>query len=410
MIVLINAYACSPSWGSEPGMAWNWIKHLSKYCICHFITEGEWKEDIELAMADLPHGRNIHFYYNPVPDKVRKMCWNQGDWRFYYFYRKWQKRTLKIAQMICREHSVDIIHQLNMVGFREPGMLWKIKGPKYVWGPIGGMDNLPLSYLDTATLRQKLFFRIKNEINKIQYTYQANVNSAIKRSDVLIAAVKGVKDVLINRYHRVPILISETGTNIEADLPTRKLSSNKQRMDLLWIGRFIYTKRLDIALQTIAKIKDLDVCLHVCGTGNDEEVEMYKQLADDLDITDKCKWYGKVPHKNVAGIMAASDLLFFTSIMEATSTVVLEAISCCLPVLCFDTCGFGPLINDSIGCKITLSDPTQSAVDFASKIRTLYNNRQLIDEMSRNEYTFRSQLSWDAKAKQIVQIYESILS
>ena len=47
--VLVNAYACSPHWGSEPGMGWNWILALSKYCELYIITEGEWRDKIELA-------------------------------------------------------------------------------------------------------------------------------------------------------------------------------------------------------------------------------------------------------------------------------------------------------------------------------------------------------------------------
>ena len=125
--ILINAYACSPNWGSEPGMAWNWCSNLAKYCELFIITEGEWKEEIEKAIKTHPYGKNMHFYYNPVPQKVRDMCWNQGDWRFYYYYRQWQKSTLTIAKQICKEHKIDVLHQLNMIGFREPGLLWKIK-------------------------------------------------------------------------------------------------------------------------------------------------------------------------------------------------------------------------------------------------------------------------------------------
>lgn len=33
--VLINAYACSPGIGSEPGMAWNWVKNLAKLVVYH---------------------------------------------------------------------------------------------------------------------------------------------------------------------------------------------------------------------------------------------------------------------------------------------------------------------------------------------------------------------------------------
>lgn len=408
--ILINAYAVAPNWGSEQGMAWNWITNIAKYCKCFVITEGEWRNEIEDALKEHPLRENITFYYNPIPLKVRDMCWNQGDWRFYYYYHKWQKSTLKIANQICNEHKIDVIHQLNMVGFREPGLLWKIKGPKYVWGPIGGMENIPTTYLDGAGLKQNLFCRIKNTINSLQYTYQPNVRKAIKRSDALVAAVKGVKDVLEKVYCRESVLINETGCHIDADCPTRKTIDGKQRLDLLWVGRLIYTKRLDLAIRTIAQVKDLDVCLHICGTGSDKQVAMYKQLATDLHIEDKCVWYGKVEHSKIQQMMADSDVFFFTSIMEATSTVTLEAISSCLPVLCFDTCGFGPLITEKIGRKVPISNPDKSVRDFAEQLRFLYANRELLNEMSKNELSYRESLSWESKAKQMVDIYNKVLS
>ena len=407
--ILINAYAVAPNWGSEQGMGWNWITNIARYCNCYIITEGEWRDEIEKGVKTLPQRDNLHFYYNPVSDKIRKMCWNQGDWRFYYYYRQWQKKTLKIAEQICREQKIDVIHQLNMVGFREPGLLWKIKGPRYVWGPIGGMENIPTAYLDGAGVKQNLFCRIKNTINTLQYSYQPNVRKAIQRADALVSAVKGVKEVLSNIYHRESVLINETGCHIDKSCPTRKTVSGKIRLDLLWVGRFIYTKRLDIALKTIAEVKDLDVCLHICGTGSEEQVAMYKQLAADLHVDDKCVWYGKVEHSKIQQMMADADVFFFTSIMEATSTVTLEAISSCLPVLCFDTCGFGPLVTEDIGRKVAISNPEQSVRDFAEQIRTLYADRELLNKMSENELTYREQLSWESKAQKMVEIYKEII-
>lgn len=48
--ILINAYACSPNMGSEPGMAWNWCVNLAKYCELHIITEGEFRDKIEAIL------------------------------------------------------------------------------------------------------------------------------------------------------------------------------------------------------------------------------------------------------------------------------------------------------------------------------------------------------------------------
>ena len=82
--ILVNAYAVSPDRGSEPGMGWNWCVHLAESCELFIITEGEFRSDIEQALSQLPQASRMHFFYLPVSERVRKMCWNQGDWRFYY--------------------------------------------------------------------------------------------------------------------------------------------------------------------------------------------------------------------------------------------------------------------------------------------------------------------------------------
>ena len=77
--VLINAYAVAPNYGSEQGLTWMWITELAKYHNLYVITEGEWQTEIEQAVMTHPLKDRMHFYFNPVSPKVRRMCWNQGD-------------------------------------------------------------------------------------------------------------------------------------------------------------------------------------------------------------------------------------------------------------------------------------------------------------------------------------------
>lgn len=160
--ILVNAYAFSPHTGSEPGMAWNWCTHLAQYCELHIITEGEFQHHIEAAVPNLPQRANMHFYYNPVSEEVRKMCWNQGDWRFYRHYKKWQSQTYQMALELINQEQIDIVHQLNMIGFREPGYLWQIEKIPFVWGgPIGGLKQFPIAYLNGVDLKTNLPFGLK---------------------------------------------------------------------------------------------------------------------------------------------------------------------------------------------------------------------------------------------------------
>lgn len=191
MKILINAYACSPGMGSEPGMAWNWVSNLAKFCELYIITEGEFRDKIEEVVPTLEQGKNMHFYYNPVSEEIRKMCWNQGDWRFYKYYREWQWKTYLLAKDICKVEKMDVLHQLNMIGFREPGYLWKLSqenGVPFVWGPVDAKDKFPVAYLDGAGLKTKLFMRLKNFLTGIQLRCSGRVRKAARQASVIFSA------------------------------------------------------------------------------------------------------------------------------------------------------------------------------------------------------------------------------
>ncbi len=407
--VLINAYAVNPNWGSEPGMGWNWIVNLAKYCNLHVITEGEWKDNIEEAVAKLPYKENLHFYYNPLPEKVRKMCWNQGDWRFYWYYRKWQKKTLEMAKEIIANNQIDVLHQLNMIGFREPGYLWKIKDVPFVWGPVGGMELMPVNYLAGAPFKQKVVTLVKNLLNRIQTRYSYRVVKAINNADAMIAAVKGVSDCVKKYHHRDIVTINETGCYPKDGL-NRIVQSADNDFNILWVGKFDFRKQLMLALRTVANIgKNSDIKLHIAGTGTEAEVEHYRKMAENLGISDKCVWHGMIPHDKVQNLMMTCDLLLFTSIMEGTPHVVLEAIGNRLPVVCFDTCGQAASVNDRVGIKVPLSTIEQSVQDFSKAIVTCYENRDVLKEMSNASVQRQEELSWDNKALQVWDIYKKVV-
>lgn len=408
MNILINAYACSPVRGSEPGMGWHWVSEIAKYCHVFVITEGEYINEIEKGLESLPQKDNISFFYNNVSEKVRQICRNQGDWRFYWYYRKWQKKTLEIARRICEENKIDIIHQLNMIGYREPGLLWKISGPKFVWGPVGGMETMPLQYMKGISLKLKASNILKNVINSFQFRFQPNVHQILKRANVVIAATSGCQKLINNFYHKNVILINETGCII-GDIEEQSYNDSGI-MNLLWVGKLDFRKQLTLALRVLGKLRDLKVVLHVCGIGSDEQIGQMYKLSENLGISDKLVYHGFVTHDEVLDIMHFSDLFLFTSIMEGTPHVVLEAISNCLPVICFNTCGQGDVVSEDFGRKIELSTPEQSVEEMANIVRELYFDKKKLKELSHNCREASKQMSWESKIHKLLEIYETVLA
>ena len=179
--------------------------------------------------------------------------------------------------------------------------------------------------------------------------YYSRVRHAILRSDALIAATPESWNVFRDYYQKESFLISETGCTIHPMTGNEERYASGKRLELLWVGRFFYAKQLNIALETMAILKDLDVHLHIVGDGNTQETSYYRELATSLSIADKCTWYGKIPHQEVFTLMRKAHLFFFTSVVEETSTVILEAIENALPILCFNTCGFGVVVDHCVG-------------------------------------------------------------
>lgn len=159
------------------------------------------------------------------------------------------------------------------------------------------------------------------------------------------------------------LLLNETGCYIQEN--PLEIKFTKETFDVLWVGKMDFRKQLALALKTMAAVESHEVKLHIVGGG---DMERYRQQATALGIMNRCVWHGAVSHDEVQALMRQSDVFLFTSVAEGTPHVVLEAICNNLPVVCFDTCGQGDVVDDAIGRKISLSTPRQSAREFASII------------------------------------------
>ena len=162
--VLVSVYACSPSRGSEPGMGWNFLRLVARNReVWALVEEEKWRGDIEKWLSEhLGEMANVHFVFIRKP----RCRWLRRIWppSYYWFYRVWQWRAYRVARRLHAEVGFDCAHQLNMVGFREPGYLWKLPMP-FIWGPIGGLDLTDWRLFGLLGFGGKIEFFCRNVIN-----------------------------------------------------------------------------------------------------------------------------------------------------------------------------------------------------------------------------------------------------
>lgn len=189
--VLMSAYACSPYHGSEPGMGWKFVECASRRNEVWVIVEQEkWKTEILAYLKDHPNEMvNVHweFIHKPRARHLRKI-WPPS---YYWFYRIWQWRAYKKAIDLHKELKFDIVHQVNMVGFRECGFLWRLAATKFVWGPFGGLGYTDLRLLPLAGFWGAVELLARNIINCFHAHFLSRPRKAARRAaadGALIAA------------------------------------------------------------------------------------------------------------------------------------------------------------------------------------------------------------------------------
>jgi glycosyltransferase involved in cell wall biosynthesis len=403
--ILVSCYACSPNKGSEPGMGWNFVKGLSAYHEVHVIVEKrKWEQPITAYLEANPAlSENLKFYFvDKLRSKKLRKIWPPS---YYWFYKKWQQKAYKLAESLDSKEHFDLVHQLNMVGYREPGYLYKMDKP-FVWGPIGGLENSPWSFLPSLGLKGMLFYAGRNVFNSMQRTFKARPKKAATRTKAtLIAATPETARSIKRLWNKDATVICEVGQETLSDFSFSKREAN-QPLKIVWSGMHTPGKNLTLLLNALKEIA-IPFELHILGTG--EMTTKWKKQAYTLNISEHCIWYGWQEREKAIQIMKEGHLFCITSISDLTSTVTLEAISYGVPIVCLDHCGFGHVVNENCGIKIPVVKPKQAIEDFAAAIVKVYNDEPLRQKMAEGALSRSQDFLWSEKINKLNGLYAKLL-
>ncbi len=387
-------------------MGWNFIVNISKYHDLWVITEKEkFEKEIEVELEKTPKLKNsITFFYIPkVRHKKLRKLWPPS---YYWFYKAWQKDAHKLACKLEKSIDFDLVHQLNMVGFREPGYLWKLDLP-FVWGPIGGMVQFPWRFLSLVGIRGSLFHIGRNIINHFQSRYLIRVKKAIQKSKgSLISATKEMQNQ-IQKLHGVDsYYISEIGQH-NLLINTITMRDDFSKLRLCWSGQHTEGKALPLLLKALSQVSEKVVWkLDILGEGS--KTKSWQRMSKKLNINQNCIWHGWLSKKNAIKVMENSNVQIITSLKDLSSTVTLEALSLGIPVICLDHCGFGDIITSDCGIKISVRNPKQVIDDLAKAIELLYGDEAHRYSLAKGALKRSEDYSWDKKTQILNQIYENI--
>ncbi|MEZ5060090.1 MAG: glycosyltransferase [Solirubrobacterales bacterium] len=121
------------------------------------------------------------------------------------------------------------------------------------------------------------------------------------------------------------------------------------------LDRAHHFKRLDVAIEALARTRADDLHLLVAGGG--ELLEGFKADAAAAGVGARVHFLDKVPHPELPRVLRASDLFVLTTEPpESFGIVLIEAMACGLPVVATDYPGVRAVVDDETGTLVPAGD------------------------------------------------------
>lgn len=409
--ILVVAYAVSPTRGSEYSVAWNYLTEMSKdnEIVVLYGVSGDHMGDVEemetwLSLNSISNVRFIAILPNKITTRLNVL--NQRGifpYAFYFAFNFWQRQIYLTAKNIIENEKFDLIHNLNPIGYREPGYLWKLDLP-YIWGPIGGIPNRPSQLFTDLSLKNRIFFTIRNWVNTIQFKFNSRLKKALKETDLLLTATSENKDIVKKEYNIESINIPENGI-VQFDFNTSFSYTNLKKgetLNIVWIGTIDERKSINFLIDALIKIKNQNWHLHILGEGAIKEKMELRAI--EMQINDKLTWHGHIERSKVLNLLQSIHLHIITSLGEATTTVLFEAMTNGIPTITLNHCGMKDVVCDKCGVKIGINSVKQIKDDLASTISNFIENPNEINDLSKGVLECVKLHTWE-KRRQLFNGY-----
>lgn len=416
MKLLLMAYECSPYRGSECAVGWGRLLGAAKVAETHVVTSETNYAALERACEEGLLPPNVHFHH-PAPDaKLRKLEKKPVLFAYnYQAYHHWQVLARQLIHDLHRREAFDLVHQVNVCTFREPGYGHTLKIP-FVWGPMGGTQNFPARFLPTLSPKEALKEGLRGVANHYALRKPRVGKAARQATKLFVANSTNVRDFTAV-FKKVPELLLETGLHevIEPDRSRfrRRITDAKNRsplpLRLLWSGELQTRKALPVLLRALRLLPvEIEWRLDVLGDGPLRE--RWVSQTKEMGLASRVRFLGRLPFEEATAYMQVADLFCFSSLRDTSGNVVLEALAAGVPVVCFDHQGASDMVNASCGVKLPIDTPRKAYRDWANTIAQLARDGELLLRLSLGATVQARRFLWTRNHDVMNAVYKRLLA
>lgn len=399
MNYLISAYSVNPYKGSEDSIGWNWVlqyeKNYKKGDRIILLTKKFNEKDTRRGLKEF-NIQHVELVIVDVPDALNWFREKHSAFHhmYYILWQHWAWLWVKHSGI-----RFDVIHHVTMNDYRIPSEMYKAKGAKVIWGPMGGAQVTPRPL--KVYEKNQLVASFREFVNK-SCSWNPFYKKAL-RSYYKIYCINNETQKQISRIvgKDVPLMPELALRDEYKNLPIQK--GKNDILKIVFVGRLIGKKGIAFLVDALSLMPtDMDWELLIFGDGDDRAL-IEKQIADS-GIGKNVKLMGNRPLNQIAEAYQQADVFVLPSLRETSGNVLLEAMAYAVPIVAFDT-SFCRLLKE-VDCGVFIN--TEQALDnikedYCKAIVTLGQDKELAKHMGLNGYKYvNSKLTWDEKYRIIV--------
>lgn len=311
-----------------------------------------------------------------------------------------------LARKIIKKRSIDIVHEPAPVSPSQPSMMFALGAPVVI-GPMNGGMNFPPGFEYMYGSTEKVMYAF---IRFISHIANLLIPGKLFAKRLLVANKRTAKVLPYFSFGKTVQLV-ENGvfeSEINSALLEDKKSPSIEVTRLLFVGRLVELKALDILIESLVLLNDQNISLTIVGDG-DQRSRLEQQVLDspfklNVDIT------GWKSRDEVEEYYANADIFILPSLRECGGAVILEAMAKGVPSISLDWGGPQDYITPETGVLIQPSSKQDLIKQLAEKIRYLVDNKEITKKMGKNALIHvKEYFTWEKKAGDIMNIYSDVL-
>ncbi|HKX29265.1 MAG TPA: glycosyltransferase [Blastocatellia bacterium] len=370
------------------------------------LTHPQHREEIEAYLAEHPNP-NLKFGWVTLPSIIDPWVPGKKDHglAIHLHYLVWQYLVYGEALRLHQTYGFDVVHHVSWGTISAPPQLWRLPIP-FVWGPVGGGQTFPRDFRDYFKDRIGSEFIRSLRIRLLPWS--PTLRKAAQGSQLLLSTNRETSTLMrrVGGDHVRDAHDNAVAEHMLLDrIPPRNHGGD---LRLLWAGRVVPSKGLQLGIEALAQVKDAPVRLSVAGTGSQQpELEA---LARELGVGDRVEFLGQVPWVEMPSVFQSADAFLFTSLRDSMGSVTLEAMAQALPIIALDHQGVALLVPEEAGIKVPVTTPAMTVATLAQAIRRLAASPETRRRMGEASWNHARTQTWEHRAAQMSNWYEECVN